>query len=129
MNENLKEIFRGKVVNKAHTINTGVDEFPRYVLEYLIENYCPEETFHEDMEKVVRRLKETFVYGPEAEKIRHHIRENRRHSVIANPEACLVETRGGPTGLCVGRYTTLSHPSGIRDVTAESIGTRPRRGL
>jgi len=80
------------VVNKAHTINTGVDEFPRYVLEYLIDNYCGEETFHEDMEKVVRRLKETFVYGAEAEKIRHHIRENRSHSVIANLEARLVET-------------------------------------
>ena len=92
MNLKLKEVFSGKVVNKAHTINTGVDEFPRYVLEYLIDNYCSEETFHEDMEKVVRRLKETFVYGAEAEKIRHYIRENRRHSVIASLEARLVET-------------------------------------
>lgn len=92
MNEKLKEVFRGKVVNKAHTINTGVDEFPRYVLEYLIDNYCEEETFEEDMEKVVRRLKETFVYGAEAEKIRHYIRENRHHSVIANLEVRLVET-------------------------------------
>ena len=92
MNDKFKMVFKGKVVNKAHTINTGVDEFPRYVLEYLIDNYCSEETFHEDMEKVVRRLKETFVYGAEAEKIRHYIRENRRHSVIANLEARLVET-------------------------------------
>ena len=92
MNTRLKEIFQGKVVNKAYTINTGVDEFPRYVLEYLIDNYCSEETFNEDMEKLVRRLKETFVYGAEAEKIRHYIRENRRHSVIANLEARLVET-------------------------------------
>lgn len=92
MNNKLKEIFRGKVVNKAHTINTGVDEFPRYVLEYLIDNYCAEETFHEDMEKVVRRLKDSFVYGAETEKIRHYIRENRRHSVIANLEVRLVET-------------------------------------
>ena len=92
MNTKLKDIFRGKVVNKAHTINTGVDEFPRYVLEYLIDNYCTEETFEEDMEKVVRRLKETFVHGAEAEKIRHYIRENRHHSIIANLEARLVET-------------------------------------
>jgi ATP-dependent Lon protease len=92
LNQKLKEVFRGKVVNKAHTINTGVDEFPRYVLEYLIDNYCAEESFHEDMEKVVRRLKETFVYGAEAEKIRHYIRENRSHSVIASLEARLVET-------------------------------------
>jgi len=40
MNTKLKDAFKGKVVNKAHTINTGVDEFPRYVLEYLIDNYC-----------------------------------------------------------------------------------------
>ncbi len=92
MNQKLKEVFKGKVVNKAHTINTGVDEFPRYVLEYLIDNYCSEETFHEDMEKVVRRLKETFVYGAEAEKIRYYIRENRSHSVIASLEVRLVET-------------------------------------
>ena len=92
MNTKLKDIFRGKVVNKAHTINTGVDEFPRYVLEYLIDNYCSEETFHEDMERVVSRLRESFVFGAEAEKIRHYIRENRHHSVIANLEARLVET-------------------------------------
>ena len=92
MNQKLKMVFRGKVVNKAHTINTGVDEFPRYVLEYLIDNYCEEETFHQDMERVVRRLKDSFVHGAEAEKIRHYIRENRHHTVIASLEARLVET-------------------------------------
>ncbi len=88
----MRSVFRGKVVNKAHTINTGVDEFPRYVVEYLIDNYCSEDTFQQDMEKVVRRLKDAFVYGAEAEKIRHYIRESRRHSVIASLEARLVET-------------------------------------
>lgn len=92
MDDKLREVYIGKVVNKAHTINTGVDEFPRYVVEYLIDNYCSEETFYEDMELVVRRLKENFVHGAEAEKIRHYIRENRQHSVIANLEARLVET-------------------------------------
>ena len=92
MNQKFKDVFKGKVVNKALTINTGVDEFPRYVVEYLIDNYCSEETFHADMEKVVRRLKENFVHGAEAEKIRHYIRENRNHSIIASLEARLVET-------------------------------------
>jgi ATP-dependent Lon protease len=92
MNKKSKVIFKGKVVNKAHTLNTGVDEFPRYVVEYLIDNYCSEDTFSQDMEKVVARLKEAFVYGAESEKIRHYIRENRHHSVIANLEARLVET-------------------------------------
>jgi ATP-dependent Lon protease len=68
MNMTLKEVLRGKVVDKAHTINTGVDEFPRYVLEYLIDSYCCEETFDQDMERVVRRLKEMFVCGTEVER-------------------------------------------------------------
>ena len=67
MNTQVRSVFRGKVVNKAHTINTGVDEFPRYVVEYLIDNYCAEETFHQDMEKVVRRLEDAFVHGAEAQ--------------------------------------------------------------
>lgn len=92
MNTKLKETYKGKVVNKALSLNTGVDEFPRYVLEYLIDNYCSEDSFHEDMQKVVSRLKETFVYGAEAEKVRHYIRENRSHTIIANLEARLLET-------------------------------------
>jgi len=92
MNLRLKEIFTGKVVNKKLTFNTGMDEFPRYVLEYLIDNYCTEETFAEDFERVKRRLRENFVHGAEAERIRAHIRENREHTIIANLEVRLVET-------------------------------------
>jgi ATP-dependent Lon protease len=92
MNEKLKEIFKGKVVNKKLTFNTGMDEFPRYVLEYLIDNYCSEENFEEDFERVRSRLRDNYVHGAEAERIRSHIRENREHSIIANLEVRLVET-------------------------------------
>lgn len=57
MNLRFKETFAGKVVNKRLTFNTSMDEFPRYVLEYLIDNYCSEETFDEDFEHVKRRLR------------------------------------------------------------------------
>ncbi|MCI0726507.1 MAG: BREX system Lon protease-like protein BrxL [Chloroflexi bacterium] len=92
MNQTFKETFAGKVVNKRLTTNTGMDEFPRYVLEYLIDNYCKEETFDEDFALVQRRLRENFVHGAEAERIRHYIRENRDHTVIASLETRLVET-------------------------------------
>jgi len=92
MNHHLKDVFPGKVVNKALTTNTGMDEFPRYVLEYLIDNYCSEDTFEEDFERVRRRLRENFVHGAEAERIRAHIRENRDHTLIASLEIRLVET-------------------------------------
>jgi len=92
MNTHFKDVFAGKVVNKRLTFNTGMDEFPRYVLEYLIDNYCREETFEEDFERVKRRLRENFVHGAEAERIRSYIRENRGHTIIANLEVRLVET-------------------------------------
>ena len=92
MNERFKSAFPGKVVNKRLTTNTGMDEFPRYVLEYLIDNYCAEETFDDDFARVRKTLRENFVHGAEAERIRHFIRENRDHTVIANLEARLVET-------------------------------------
>ncbi len=92
MNTRLKDIFRGKVVNKRLTVNTGVDEFPRFVVEYLIDNYCTEDNFQDDLQQVVRRLRENFVHGAEAEKIRHQIRETRNHSIIANLEVRLQET-------------------------------------
>lgn len=92
MNTHFKEVFAGKVVNKKLTFNTGMDEFPRYVLEYLIDNYCSEETFDEDFERVKRRLRENFVHGAEAERIRSHIRENKEHTLIASLEVRLVET-------------------------------------
>jgi ATP-dependent Lon protease len=92
MNQQIKETFTGKVVNKKLTFNTGMDEFPRYVLEYLIDNYCEEETFEEDFALVKKRLRDNFVHGAEAERIRHYVRENRQHTLIANLEIRLVET-------------------------------------
>ena len=92
MNTRFKDVFRGKVVNKRLTVNTGVDEFPRFVVEYLIDNYCTEENFQDDLQQVIKRLRENFVHGAEAEKIRHQIRETRNHSIIANLEVRLQET-------------------------------------
>ena len=101
MNTKLKEVFRGKVVNKALTVNTGVDEFPRYVVEYLIDNYCTEENFQEDMQQVVRRLRENFVHGAEAEKIRHQIRENPQPQHHRQPGSPAAGDRGQDIGATI----------------------------
>jgi ATP-dependent Lon protease len=92
MKTRFKEVFRGKVVNKRLTVNTGVDEFPRFVVESLIDNYCTEENFQEHLQQVIERLRENFVHGAEAEKIRHQICETRNHNIIANLEVRLQET-------------------------------------
>lgn len=93
MNTRCKDVFRGKVVNKRLTVNTGVDEFPRFVVKYLIDNYCTEENFRDDLQQVIKHLRENFVHGAEAEKIRHQIRETRNHNIIANLEVRLQETK------------------------------------
>jgi len=114
MNTRFKEVFTGKVVNKRLTFNTGMDEFPRYVLEYLIDNYCEEETFEEDFQLVKRRLRENFVHGAEAERIRSYIRENRDHTIIASLEVRLVETQDkywGAIGAINERFVNV--PEGL----------------
>jgi ATP-dependent Lon protease len=40
MNTKLEEVSRGKAVSNAHSSNTGVEEFPRYVVEHRIDDYC-----------------------------------------------------------------------------------------
>ena len=138
MNVKLKNVFPGKVVNKRLTFNTGMDEFPRYVLEYLIDNYCREETFDQDMERVVRRLKEAFVYGAEADEcIRYTIREKRGHSVIANPEVWLLVKAEGASRLirrylaypAVGRVRPRARAAQRRDLGRVDPPLQARRGL
>ncbi len=65
----LKQIFGDKVVNKALTHMQDLQEFPRYVVEYLIDNYCKEETFNQDISKVKKRLMENYATPSEAEKL------------------------------------------------------------
>ena len=64
MNQKLKKVSGGRWSTRSMRSTGGVDEFPRYVLECLIDNYCSEETFHADMEEVVRRLNVTSRGAP-----------------------------------------------------------------
>ncbi len=88
----LKRIFGGRVVDKGRTRITSLEEFPRYVLEYLIGNYCDEETFEEDLLQVTKRIRENFAQASEAEVIKHRIKQQGRYSVIACLEVRLEET-------------------------------------
>lgn len=88
----LKRIFGGRVVDKGKTRITSLEEFPRYVLEYLIGNYCEEETFEEDLLQVTKRIRENFAQASEAEVIKHRIKQQGRYSIIASLEVRLEET-------------------------------------
>ena len=113
MNSKLKEIFRGKVVNKAHTINTGVDEFPRYVLEYLIDNYCAEETFHEDMEKVVR-----------PDLLQWRIHSDRVTSFTLKFSGTVIPCSMQATYRLIRRFIPLARPSSLSRSSSSEAGGR-----
>lgn len=85
----IKEIFGGKVVNKALTRMQDLQEFPRYVVEYLIDNYCKEETFDQDISKVKKRLMENYATPSEAEILKHKIRQSGTYKIIAKVEVRL----------------------------------------
>lgn len=64
MNRRFKEIFAGKVANKRLTFNTGMDEFPCYALEHLIDNSSWEETFDGGFKRVTRSRRRTSPTAP-----------------------------------------------------------------
>jgi predicted ATP-dependent Lon-type protease len=52
----VKEIFGHLVVEKEKTRLTDLKEFPRYVLEYLINQFCPGIDFDKELGKVRQHL-------------------------------------------------------------------------
>ena len=81
-----------------------MDEFPRYVLEYLIDNYCSEETFDEDLEQVMRRLRENLSTAPRPRRSAHYIRENRAAHHHRQPGSA----PGGDRGQILGRISAIN---------------------
>ena len=71
----------------ALTFNIGLDEFLRCVPEYLIDNYCEEETRNEGFQMINRCLRENFVHGAEAEAIRFDIARKRGWDALTNTNA------------------------------------------
>jgi len=86
---NVREIFSGKVVEKRRTRIQDLQEFPRYVVEYLVDNYCNEETFEQDLVQVKKKLLDNYATPSEAEKLKYHIRQKGNHSLIARIEVRL----------------------------------------
>ncbi|MFQ6041842.1 MAG: BREX system Lon protease-like protein BrxL [Candidatus Poribacteria bacterium] len=87
-----KDVFGDNVVDKALTRIPTLEEFPRYVLEYLISNYCDEETFYEDVQQVKRKIQENYARPSEADLIKHKIKQSGKYPIIANLDVQLVAT-------------------------------------
>ena len=54
--EKARRIFGRLVVEKRRTRLSDLKEFPRYVIEYLIDQFCPGEDFDTEIAQVRRKL-------------------------------------------------------------------------
>ncbi|MEW6296506.1 MAG: anti-phage BREX system Lon protease BrxL, partial [Thermodesulfobacteriota bacterium] len=85
-------VFGRLVVEKGRTRLSDLKEFPRYVLEYLINQFCPGEDFDAEITRVRRKLAENYASPADAPRLLHQLKQRRRLDLIARVEVRL-ETR------------------------------------
>jgi len=84
-----REVFGRLVVEKKRTRLSDLKEFPRYVLEYLINQFCPGEDFDTEIGRVRRKLAENYASPADAPRILHELKQKRRLDLIARVEVRL----------------------------------------
>jgi ATP-dependent Lon protease len=84
-----REMFGRLVVEKRRTRLADLKEFPRYVLEYLINQFCPGEDFDAEIGRVRRKLAENYASPADAPRILHELKQKRRLDLIARVEVRL----------------------------------------
>jgi ATP-dependent Lon protease len=84
-----REVFGRLVVEKRRTRLSDLKEFPRYVLEYLINQFCPGEDFEAEISRVRRKLAENYASPADAPRILHELKQKRRLDLIARIEVRL----------------------------------------
>lgn len=84
-----REVFGRLVVEKRRTRLSDLKEFPRYVLEYLINQFCPGEDFDAEIGRVRRKLAENYASPADAPRILHELKQKRRLDLIARVEVRL----------------------------------------
>jgi ATP-dependent Lon protease len=84
-----REMFGRLVVEKRRTRLADLKEFPRYVIEYLINQFCPGEDFDAEIGRVRRRLAENYASPADAPRILHELKQKRRLDLIARVEVRL----------------------------------------
>lgn len=84
-----REVFGRLVVEKRRTRLSDLKEFPRYVLEYLINQFCPGEDFEAEIGRVRRKLAENYASPADAPRILHELKQKRRLDLISRVEVRL----------------------------------------
>lgn len=89
LQEKAREAFGRLVVEKRRTRISDLKEFPRYVIEYLINQFCPGENFEAEIASVRRKLASNYASPADAPRILHQLKQKRYLDLIARAEVRL----------------------------------------
>jgi len=84
-----REVFGRLVVEKRRTRLTDLKEFPRYVVEYLINQFCPGMDFDAEIGRVRQKLAQNYASPADAPRLLHELKQKRRTDLIARVEVRL----------------------------------------
>ena len=83
------DVFGRLVVEKRRTRISDLKEFPRYVIEYLINHYCPGKDFDTEIANVRQKLSRNYASPADASRILHELKQKRKLDLIARVEVRL----------------------------------------
>lgn len=89
---NPRDVFGRLVVEKARTRLTDLKEFPRYVIEYLIDQFCPGIDFDRELAQIRRKLAQNYASPADAPRILHEMKQRRSYELIARIDVRLETT-------------------------------------
>lgn len=84
-----REAFDRLVVEKKRTRLSDLKEFPRYVIEYLINQFCPGVNFEAEIADVRRKLAKNYASPADAPRILHELKQKRTMDLIGRVEVRL----------------------------------------
>jgi ATP-dependent Lon protease len=84
-----KDVFGHLVVEKAKTRISDLKEFPRYVVECLINRFCPGEDFDKELALVRSKLAKNYAAPADKDRILYEARERGSYDLIARVEVTL----------------------------------------
>src|SRR5687768_7751968 len=89
LQEKARAAFGRLVVEKQKTRLSDLKEFPRYVIEYLINQFCPGIDFDAEIGDIRRKLAKNYASPADAPRILHELKQKRRMDLIGRVEVRL----------------------------------------
>lgn len=88
-NEQAREVFGRLVVEKSKTRITDLKEFPRYVIEYLINQFCPGNDLDAEIGIIRQKLSRSYASPADAPRLLHELKQKRKLDLIGRVEVRL----------------------------------------